>query len=92
MNSRKQRSNNYYYSNIQRQKIITALILIFASNYVVNGLYPKPVAATYSEHFIGVELGYDDLLLTNEIYHGDIHSDQTWHDEYCSILPKHRLP
>ena len=82
MNAQKQRSSNNYYSNMQRQKITAALILIFTSNYVVNGLSPKPVAATYSEHFIGVELGYDDLLLTNEIYHGDIHSDQTWYDEY----------
>ena len=43
---------------------------------------PKPIVATYSEHMIGLEMGHDDLMVTDELFQDDEYDDQTYHNEY----------
>ena len=43
---------------------------------------PKPIVATYSEHMIGLEMGHDDLMVTDELFQDDEYDDHTYHNEY----------
>ena len=42
---------------------------------------PKPIVATYSEYMIGLEMGHDDLMVTDELFQDDEYDDQTYHNE-----------
>ena len=47
--------------------IYILLFIILVNTKITIALPPKPLNATYSEHIIAVEMGYDDLLVTNDL-------------------------
>ena len=65
---------------------IYILFIILVKTKITIALPPKPLNATYSEHIIAVEMGYDDLLVTNDLSElfgdKDLLHDQEYHDEY----------
>ena len=66
--------------------IYILLFIILVNTKITIALPPKPLNATYSEHIIAVEMGYDDLLVTNDLSElfgdKDLLHDQEYHDEY----------
>ena len=60
------------------------LLLLLPLGYLclVAAHPPKPIVATYSEHMIGLEMGHDDLMVTDELFQDDEYDDQTYHNEY----------
>ena len=69
---------------------IYILFIILVKTKITIALPPKPLNATYSEHIIAVEMGYDDLLVTNDLSElfgdKDLLHDQEYHDEYVLEL------